>query len=185
MPNRVDLEEEYVERVRLTEMGGFTTSDFTDFIRRNNITPNEQRMYPVFKIISALNTERKKRQHGKKGAGVEELERDKKHEEVMKIRIDNQAKLGILISREYAKERMRMAFQAVAIRLRYSIKNVAPRLIGLDNARLVEEILTKAYNSSILGLEEEAQNVTWEEDGVTNKLGRTGVASDSGTQTGN
>ena len=181
MPKEVEMTEIYVERLRLVSMGGFTSSDFTEFIRRNNIQSNEDRRYPVFKVISYLNEERKKRQHGRKGASIDELDRQKKHEEVMKIRIANQEKMGILIPRIEAKERVRLAFQAVANKIRYSIKNIAPRLIGMDNERTVEEMLIHSYGNAIKDLENEAKNVSWEEDGLENQPGRTELVNNSGT----
>lgn len=165
----VDREELYVERILLMTMGGFTSSDFTDFVRRNNITSNEERKYPVFAIITALNDERKARRFSASGKQeINELEVQKKSEEVRKLRIVNDEREGILIPRALVKDRVRTTFRAVANKIRYAIKRAAPKLMGMDSARLIEEILTKDYNNAILALENEAKNISWDEDGLEN-----------------
>ena len=169
MPAIIKKEEIYVRRALITELGGFTTSDFTDFMRRNNIQTNEEKRYPVFAIMAALNDERKARRFGSAGKeALTDLEREKKTEEVRKLRIVNDEREGLLIGRSEAKDRVRTVFRAVANKIRYSIKRCAPKVMGMDSARLIEEILTKDYNTAIKSLESEAKNISWETDGLKN-----------------
>jgi hypothetical protein len=75
--------------------------------------------------------------------------------------------------------------------VRYSIKSLTPKLIQYcwavkngeivePNAREIEGMLTDDYNDSIEMLSKEAANVSWEQDGIEDKLGRTELADDSG-----
>lgn len=174
MPKRVEMTELYIERLKLLEMGGFTPGDLTDFLRRYDIVSNEDNLYPVTVIMKHMNYERKKR-----GGKDNQLDDQLKFERIQKERIINQTKLGELIPRSIIKERVRIAFQAVANKIRYSIKNCAPRMIGITNARDAENLLTQSYNNALDDLKKEAVDVSWDKDGIETELRRTELASDS------
>lgn len=189
MSNRpvIPLEEVYLDRKRMIEMGGFSRTDFLKFCKNHDIYADDNAKYPVFAIMNALNQERKKRQHGNRGeAGMDDLDREKRKEEIMKIRIANQKELGKLIPIEKAMDRTRVAFQTVAAKVRYSIKSASAAISStiIDNPLLAEEILIKHYNNALDELEREVDNVTWEEEARTTKLSRTELSEDTGEDSG-
>lgn len=175
-------EEIYIQRGQLLEQGGFTEADLHEFTKRNNIEPNEDRLWPVTVIISALNGERKKRRWGVKGEGMDQLDLAKRGEEVRKLRIINDEREGILIERQYVKDRIRLAFQTVASKIRYAIKNTAPRIVGLDSAKIIEEVMIKNYNGAIVSLEEDCDKISIDLDGIKAKRS---VLEDESSETQN
>lgn len=175
MPKVINKEEMYCTRTHLMQMAGFTSTDLTDFLRRNEVEASDEG-YPIFAIMNSLNKERKKGRWGEN-----ELDSQLKFERIQKERIVNQQRLGQLMPRELVKERVRITFQAVANKIRYAIKSVSPRLVGVPNARDVENFLTQSYNNALEDLERESKNVSWEQDGSEVQLTRTEMASDTGT----
>jgi len=147
------------------QIGGFANSaTFNEFCRFYGISFDAANGgYPVFHVIKMLNEDRKSTGR-RKQLNMSKLDEMKKQEEVRKLQIHNMERSGELIKREYAKERVRLAFQNVASKIRYAIKNTAPRLVGMENARLIEELITKAYNGALKLLEEQANMTTWEDD---------------------
>jgi hypothetical protein len=175
----IDREEMYAPRTLFVHLGGFNDSDFTKFVQKYGVNVNGDNLYPIFEIMTHMNKERKTR-HGLKTDEMSGLDTQKRYEEVMKLRIINQERAGLLIPRSVAKDRVRVAFTTVANKIRWSIKNVAPRLIGVTNARDVENMLTQSYNNALEDLETQSKNITWEEDGRKVEFGRTELVEDSG-----
>jgi hypothetical protein len=185
----MSTEEIHIPRKYFIERGGFTQPDLTTFLKRNDITCNSDGFYPVMRIVEALNSERKKKRFD--SDGDDDLEIELKREKIQKERIINQQRLGRLIERDRAKERVRIAFSAVANKIRYSIKLVTPKLVQYvwavknseiqePSAREIEALLSNEYNGAIELLYSEVNNVTWEQDGSEVKLRRTELAEDSG-----
>jgi hypothetical protein len=159
--------------------------------------------YPLFKILLAVRREWQDARellkiYKAKVASVEynkqtkqvdlqdpstDLDRQKKFEEVQKLRILNQTKMGSLISRERAKQRSVTLLTAFASKMRYSIKHTAAQVAGLSDARQVEKILTQNYNDVIDMIEREATLISWSDDESNSELGRTQLPSDSGETT--
>ena len=169
-------EEKYAPRALLVEMGGFTGTELVTFMRNNDIEASSTGI-PVFALIKALNKARKRRGHK---VEVEEVDQLLKHEKLQETRIKNQERLGKLIEKTSAKERVRKAFTTVAARMRHQIKQTAVKLATVPNARDCETIMTNDYNTVLDDLLQEADNVTWEEDGQRTQLERTEInGSDS------
>jgi hypothetical protein len=175
-----EREEVYVPKALLISMGGFTAPDLSKFITDYGITCDE-RGVALYAVIAALNKARKKRRFGEQD---DDLERELKLEKLQSERIRNQERLGILIEKDYAKERVRRAFVEVATRMRYQIKQTAVKVAPMTSARDCEMILTNDYNDVIDDLEAKAINMRWEDDGLQVKFGRTELASDSKADSG-
>lgn len=166
-------EEIYVPRQWLIEQCGFEIMALKDMLKRFGF--NEDRTdkgYPLSQIIRALNESNKIR--GKRRTfNLAQLEEMKKQEEIIKLQLYNGEKNGTLILRSYAKERVRIVFQNVVSKIRYAIKNISPRLVGVDSARVIEEVMIKGWNGAIALLEEQAKCVDWEHDNPVTELSKT------------
>jgi hypothetical protein len=149
-------------------------------------------MYPAFRIIQALNDERKNRR-GKstsKAEGETDLDREEKMEKVLKLRIANQERIKLLIKRDYAKRRVMTLLTAFSDKMKYIIKTTAVELANLIemekvkfggvDARKIEMVLIDQYNFGIDKLQEDAKIISWEEDDAENQLGRTELSPASG-----
>lgn len=166
-------EEIYVKRKWLIDQCKFEMMELHDMLKRFGF--NEDRTnqgYPLSKIIQALNESRKI--HGKRRSfNLAQLEEIKKQEEIVKLQLYNGEKNGTLIKRAYAKERVRIVFQNVVSKIRYAIKNISPRLVGVDSARIIEEVMIKGWNGAIQLLEEQSQCSDWESDNPNVELSET------------
>jgi hypothetical protein len=172
----LDREDVYIHRSLLVEKCGFTSSDLSKFLVDNDIPKEDGQGVSVYPLIAALNRARKKR----KGADQEDdVDRELKLEKLQSERIKNRTRLGELIEKSYAKERVRKAFIEVATRMRYQIKQTAVKVTPVTNARDCEVLMTMDYNEVLSDLEKKAINQTWEEDGLQAKFGRTELASDT------
>lgn len=176
MPAFVDIHEYSLPRKLFIELGGFSSGDLSHFCAANDIQPNEDGL-PIFATMKALNQVRKR-----KGAGSDdEVSIELKTEKLQEVRIKNQERLGQLIPKDMAKERVRETFQAVANSIRYAVKLAAPQVAICNNARDCENILISAYNNALEDLHRKAKDISWEDDGVKTQLGRTELVEDSQT----
>lgn len=160
-------------------MGGFTnTADFNTFMDRHHIDSIDGQ-YPIFKIMKSLNIERKT------GIMTQDLDSALKSEKIKAQQISNMLKLKELISRRLAVDRMRTALNAIANKMRYSIKSVAPRLAGLLIVPDIENILINAYNDAIESIEKDAKSlVDWENYGIDFQPSGNGVATNTQSPAG-
>jgi len=176
-------EEIYVSRTWLVEKAGFENVELRDFLSRYGFFEDKtDKGFPLSPIIKALN-EQQKIKGKRRTFNLAQLEEVKKQEEIIKLQLYNGEKNGTLIKRSYAKDRVRLVFQNVVSKIRYAIKNTAPRLVGLDNARLIEEIITKSWNGAIDLLEEQSKCIDWENDNPTVQLSETKPLTEYPTDT--
>lgn len=166
-------EEIYVARKWLLDQCRFEITELKDLLKRFGFNEDKtDKGYPLSQIIRALNESNKIR--GKRRTfNLAQLEEIKKQEEIIKLQLYNGEKNGTLILRSYAKERVRIVFQNVVSKIRYAIKNISPRLVGVDSARVIEEVMTKGWNGAIELIEKEAKCVDWENDNPTTELSNT------------
>lgn len=188
-------QEVFVTKQKLVEMDAFSSHTFDRFLEKYPLVRGLTG-YPVFKLIKNLQYDRSKAiqvktnyENKQRMAKIDDpsfdLSRAKAIEEVQKLRIANQQKMGTLISRDRAKNRVLTLLNAFATKLRYSIKNTAAQVAGLHDARQIEKIMTQNYNDVIDMLEREATILSWSEDEINSQLGRTELPTDTGEDTGN
>jgi hypothetical protein len=130
---------------------------------------------PVFGMIFALNEERKKLtevcgSNISQDMGSAKLEHELKNEMILSKRILNQAKLGILIPKEEASDRVKRILTTVMNMLKNNIKMVSPQLVNIVNLRDIESIITNEWNKAVEILEKESKIITWGEDGSSKLL---------------
>lgn len=170
---RANHEEYYVTRTWLTKMSGINYTELEDLLHKYGVENNKvQNGYPLSVIIRILNDERRTKSK-RRSINLAELEEVKKQEEIIKLQLQNGEKNGTLIKRTYAKERVRATFQAVTSKIRYAIKQISPRMVGIDSARVIEEMLTKGWNGAIQLLEEQSTCSDWETDNPSVELSDT------------
>lgn len=155
--NEVQVGEAYTTFTHLLALGGFKDDkELKLFCMRNDIQ-KDPRGYPIFKIMSCLNSARKMKQKDL------DLSEELLKEKVRKERVATDIKMKIYVERSKAIERIRTTCQAVANKIRYSIKLSAPRVTGLMSTVDIENILTESYNSAIEQLLVEADVIqSWE-----------------------
>lgn len=187
----------YVTGKHIVEMEVMSTNTLERFLSRNPVK-REMTGYPLFKFMRALQEDRatalqgladenrrRRSAQGRKLTDPEsDLQRAKQIEEIQKLRIANQQKMGTLIGRDRARNRVLTLLNAFATKLRYTIKNTSAQVAGLHDARQIEKILTQNYNDVVDMLEREAQILSWSEDETGSQLGRTKLPQDSGEDSG-
>ena len=177
----VDFEEVFMNRKSFQEAGDFSAPDFTTFCKKHGIQKNEEGLYPVFKIVHALNRDRKQSRGQKHGL---DLEIELKKEKILKERIANQKSLKLLVSVDEAKARVRNGFLGITNILKYAIKSSAPRVALNNNVRECESILTKCYNGAIEEAKKNAKLQDWEELSANTELRRVELSEDTGEDIG-
>jgi len=168
-PVKINVEEVYEPRKFFLDIGGWETAEFQKFIREHpEIEKNTEGQYPVFLIM------RMYRRDVKLGSDTKnDLDHQIKEEKLQDARIKNQERMGQLIDRVLAKKRVLTTFSLFVSKIRYAIKLVAPQIVGVTNPRDIENMLINNYNQAIKFLENESKIISWEFDGVEDKLRRT------------
>lgn len=172
----MDTTDVYLPRPYFIQLGGFSDDDFRIFTQTMSLKPNDKGYYPVFAIMAAVNSHRKK---GRWGTG--DADTALKRARIKSVELATSIKAKEFIRTDSARSRMKSILLAVANKIRYSIKSTAPRMIGLLSARDAESILVDGYNSAIQQLLHEADELkTWEQYG-TDTVGEGGdfVVDDS------
>ena len=171
----LNLDDVHVPSQFLIQVCSITQYELEQLGKEYNYARQNDRGYPLGSVCKALNAERKKMSDmmgTKLGSSESELkiEYALKQETVLAKRIVNQAKLGALIPKEEASERVKRIFNAVINMTRNAIKNSAPRLIGVKEKRDAETIMTEEWNDQVLLLKSEGKVISWEQDGTSTLL---------------
>ena len=127
-----------VPRKYLRELAGIPEATLRNLISNNPEIAANESGYPVFGVMRALNKALQNQEIEIDGETLD-LEKNAKYEKMLKDRITNQTKMGLLIPKEAAKKRIMKAFEAVARKIKYSIKFVSPHLIGIQSKKIIEE----------------------------------------------
>jgi len=166
-----DMPEHYAARAYFISIGGFSEISFDQFLKKHNVMITPQG-WPVFEVMRHLCDHVYHRE-------ISSVEQELKREQMLDKRIKNQTALGTLISVERAKQRTKSTLLAVANMIRHAIKQSAPRLVLVNNARDAENVMIETYNNAIAFLGESSKNVDWELEGRNHKLGRTELSDSS------
>lgn len=166
----------FIKKV-ISEMSGIQKHHLDYLVETHGCANGNETGFPVFGIMRALYTEwmRYKNIIGSaRGANSDddELKMDflLKKEKVQKERILNQTKLGLMIPKEEASNRVRGSLKAVMNTIKSSIKTIAPYLVNIPESRDVETIIAKHWNKCIAELEAKSKVVEWEVDGTHSML---------------
>jgi hypothetical protein len=161
LDSKMETFEIYLPRQYFVQQGGFSDDDFRLFTQTLSIRPNSKGDYPVFLVMTTLNSARKK---GRWGTG--DADTALKRARIKSVELATSIKSKEYVPTVLARNRMKSMLLAVANKIRYSIKVTAPRMIGLLSARDAESILTEGYNNAIDSLLIEADELkTWEQYG--------------------
>lgn len=129
--------------------------------------------YPVFALMRVFYNAYRKLHSAQsmKHTGdddVLEVQINMQREKLMKERIFNQTKLGMLILKSEASERTLRFAQAINSTVKNSIQLTADKLVGHEgfaNKREAEIFLTENYNKAVNFLENNVELLEWEHDG--------------------
>jgi hypothetical protein len=161
--------------------GAFAMNQFHVFCLSQGVSGKNGK-YPLMKLITKLADYRKDSSKVViKRFEKEDVETELKFENLQKLRIINQERMGVLIPRKLAKDRVRKTLLATLTALRYAIKRVSPHLAMKElSSREVENMITREWNDCIEELEKASKNVSWDAEGLEDQLGRTELAADAG-----
>jgi hypothetical protein len=157
-------------------MAGMTQIELEGIFNRYPDTRPGDGGVPIFALMRALNAERRALSTSCGidtsiiGASSDELQYERKlsEEKLLKEKILNQTKLGILIPKKQAENRIKTLLKTIMSMLKNTIKEVSPKLeIGIE-PRVVEAILTDSWNSIVEELKKSAKILSWDEDGAVN-----------------
>ena len=166
----MDLSEVHLPIMFFRQVAGLTNYEMEELGKKYDVArPNDQGV-PVGGLIKALNMERKSMSDilGTKinqSDGEIKMEIALKEENIQSKRINNQAKLALLIPKEEASERVKTVLRAMMNLVKNAMKNAAPRLVNIEEKRNVETILTEEWNDAVDLLRKEAKVISWEQDG--------------------
>ena len=155
-----ERKETYLQRILFMELGGLSSTQISHLCSKYGIQAEPMGL-PVFAMIKAIDSERKSAKYTKDGKDVDA---ELKGERRLKERLNNLEKMGLVVSKERAKERIRTTFQAAANMVRYAIKRAAPRVAVCNDPRDCENIMISEFNSGIDELETQAKDITWEDE---------------------
>lgn len=169
-----ELHEYYVTSNWLLTYGGFVNHDEISTFTRKNSIRKDIRGYPLGQILAKANILRKNKLNT--GCLKDQLTAVQIEKEKVAVAI----KLKNYIERSLAIDRIRTTLQAVANKIRYSIKTSAPRVCGIMSVQDIENILTESYNLAIEQLEREADSLEgWETYGISLQQARDGLVTDT------
>jgi len=173
--SNINVQEFYLPHLLFRQIGHMSQYEIEQMGVKYPEARRTDKGIPVFGMIFALNSERKKLTEAF-GSNISQdmpgakLEYELKTEMILSKRILNQAKLGILIPKEEASDRVKRILSTVINLFKNSIKLIAPKLLNIINQRDVETIITNEWNKLILELEKDSQVITWGEDGSSKLL---------------
>jgi len=165
----------FMPNTAFRQMGHLTTGEIDQISAKYPFANKTEEGIPVFGMVRALNEERK-RLSSLTGAKINtedeqvKIDYSIKYEQVMAKRISNQAKLGKLILKEEAEERIQSTFKAVTFMLKNAIKNIAPNLVPATDTRDIESIMTKGWNNAVDELKKGSTIIPWDNDGSATLL---------------
>lgn len=180
----MNVQEHYMPHKFFRELGGLSNYEIEQMAVKYDYARSSDKGIPIFGMIRALNEDRKKLAEAF-GSNLSDdvegakLEYELKEENILAKRILNQAKLGILVPKTEAEERIKKVLRSVINVIKNAIKNIAPRLINILNQRDVEIIITESWNDAIKQLEDNSIVISWEADG-SSKLLQTRLADIKG-----
>lgn len=171
----LDTREYYLPHTLFRQVGHLTAYEMEIMGEKYPEARSTSSGIPVFGMIHALNAERKKLTDAfgsnlNKPIEEAKLEFELKEENILAKRILNQAKLGILILKDEASERVKKVFRSVMVVIKTGIKNSAARLINITDQPDIEAILTEEWNEAIKDLERASKVISWEQDGSVKLL---------------
>ena len=171
-------EEIHLPSTFMITVGGLTQYNLEKLGRKYEYARQTDEGYPVGGMLKALLSEAtimSDMMGTKIGDDVQtiKIELELKKENVLSKKINNQAKLGLLIPKEEASERVKHLLIALISLIKNAIKNAAPRLINIGEKRDIETILTEEHNDGVELLRKEAKVISWDQDGSTELLATT------------
>ena len=171
----MDIKEFYLPHKYFREMAGLSNYEIEQMAVKYDYARSTDKGFPVFGMMRAINEDRKKLSNtfgSNVSKPIEEakLEYKLKEENILAKRILNQAKLGFLIPKTEAEERIKKVLRSVVNIIKNAIKNISPLLIDIKNQRDVEVIVTAAWNEAVKILEDSSKVISWEADGSSNLL---------------
>lgn len=171
----MDIKEFHLPHKYFRELAGLSNYEIEQMAVKYDFARSTDKGIPVFGMMKALNTERKELSDTfgsnlSKPVGEAKLEYELKEENILGKRILNQAKLGFLIPKTEAEERMKKLLRGVMNVIKNAIKNSSPRLINIKSQRDVEVIITESWNDAVKQLEDNSKVISWEADGSSNLL---------------
>jgi len=173
----IDTREYFMKHTVFRQVAGMTAYEIEQMGIKYERARQTDQGIPVFGMMYALNESRKEIAE-KLGVntntdlGDAKLDHLMKHENILSKRILNQMKLGLLIPKEEASDRVKTTFRAVINIIKVGIKHAATRIIAMTllSPRDVETVLTEVWNDAIEELKKGSKVITWEEDGSANLL---------------
>lgn len=171
----LSAQEHYLPHKFFREVAGLSNYEIEQMAAKYECARATDSGIPLGGMMRALNEERKKLTDAfgsnlNKDIDGAKLEYALKEENILKARILNQTKLGFLIPKPEAEERVKKLLRGVMNSVKNAIKIISPRLINIENQRDVEVILTNGWNESIKILEDSSQIISWEADGSSKLL---------------
>lgn len=173
----MDLKEFYLPHTFFRQVGHLTAYEIEIMGEKYSEARQTDKGIPVFGMINALNQERKKISDAfgtnlNQDINEAKLEYELKEENILSKRILNQTKLGMLILKEEASERVKNVFKFVINTIKVGIKHASSRIFVMEikSQRDIETIITEEWNSAIKELELASKVISWEQDGSSNLL---------------
>ncbi len=175
----VTYKEIHLPHTYFTRLGKLTNYDIELMERKYPYAMKTDEGYPLFGMLRAMNEERKAVLDS---FGVSantdlddaKLDNELKVENIQSKRILNQLKMGFLIPKAEASDRVKKVFGAVMNVIKVGIKNAAYRVYSnkphLNSQRDIEIILTDEWNGAITELKDGAKVISWSEDGSSKVL---------------
>ncbi len=168
----VSNQEYHIPHTTFRQMTGLTNYEIEQMGIQFDYARKNDKGIPIFGMVKALN-ESKREMADKFGVNVNSDTDDAKYDHKLKWetlvskRILNQMKLGVLIPKEEAAERVKVVFRAVINIIKVGIKHSATRIMAMTitNPRDIEVVLTEGWNDAITTLRDKSEIISWEEDG--------------------
>ena len=162
--------EQYTFPTMLKQAAGVSPHQYAQYTKIDGSAVQNDDGIPMFALLRVMNTiiqESKILSVQKTGATDVEgakVQAAMQHEALMKSRITNQTKLGILILKREAFERNLKFLYSFQGLMKNTIMLTAAEMGGVKRENVI--LLTKCYNQAVNFLGENVKKLSWEEDGA-------------------
>ncbi|MHA1790287.1 MAG: hypothetical protein ACTSXT_13825 [Candidatus Helarchaeota archaeon] len=154
----------------LTNMCGISQADYIKILQFNDSCKSTAEGVPLFALLSVLNkgfqaSVRTSKVTGEEGINIAQ---EMHYENLMKARILNQTKLGILMRKSEAYNRTLQFVTLLVNLVQHVFLNLATKMVEkkyIDNKREAEIFLIDYWNEVNAFIEDNVEILDWEEDG--------------------
>jgi hypothetical protein len=155
----------YMTRQWIISLTKISNKELDDYIRTFNLNETEEGL-PIFALLNSIHLKSKAPATIQPDELKDEIIMKKiNQQKLLAAYIANQSRLNLFVPKAIAELRMTKTLTAVSGLIRTAIITMSPNLLNISDTRLIQEIITNAWNEAVDTLYEASDQISWEDEG--------------------